>query len=75
MADPFPDEATIMDTDFQHAGVQVPREKIFSTLVYPAYRYVDEMSPMRIYIPSRYVMLKLIKGCLDCNTIDELWIN
>ena len=35
-------------------------------LVYPPQRYVDDHSPLCIYLPSRDVMLKIMRACVGC---------
>jgi hypothetical protein len=35
-------------------------------LVYPEERYVDDHSPFCIYIPSKPIMVKLMKACIGC---------
>ena len=71
MADPFPDEATVADTE----NMTIIDEEIsLDKLVYPASRY-NEHHPRPIYIPSRYLMIKMIKSCMGCRTKDDLWFN
>ena len=71
LADPFPDEGTIMDKNNELLSKnQMSIEK----LIYPKSRYSYNYSPARIYIPSRYVMIKIIKACIGCTTPRDLWL-
>jgi hypothetical protein len=43
-------------------------------LIYPLIRYDPDDSPMTIYIPTRSVMFKLMRACLGCKHVEDLWI-
>ena len=72
MADPFPDESTMMDTDNQYVG---PDKFNMSKLVYPKSRFTKEHTPMIIYIPSREMMIKIMRASMGCQRIEDLWFN
>ena len=72
MADPFPDESTTMDEDNKWIG---PEPFTISQPVYPTSRYRPDQSPKIIYIPSRYLMIKILRACFGCATADDLWFN
>ena len=43
-------------------------------LVYHESRYKEEYSPYVIYLPSDDLMFKLMRACLNCKQIEDLWI-
>ena len=43
-------------------------------LIYPRDRYTSEHSPMTIYIPTREIMFKMMRACLGCKNVEDLWI-
>jgi len=72
MADPFPDESTFVSDE--HAMIGKENLSV-DKLVYPRYRYIEGQSPLAIYIPSRPIMVKIMRACMGCHTPDELWFN
>ena len=64
--DPFPDEFSSCEKDFL---------KYRYELVYQEARYSPYYSPFMIYIPSRHVMVKLMRSCLGCETKEDFWIH
>jgi hypothetical protein len=44
-------------------------------LVYDESRYNEKHSPYVIYLPSDDVMFKLMRACLHCEAVGDLWIN
>ena len=59
--DPFPDEHSNID------GLFLDNEK---DLVYNESRYTEEHSPFMLYIPNKVVMVKIMRACLGCETVD-----
>lgn len=49
-----------------------PPEEI--NLIYCKERYTKEYSPMTVYIPTKDIMFKLMRGCLGCQNVEDLWI-
>jgi len=47
----------------------------FDELVYDSSRYMEEYSPLVVYLPDKWLMLKLMRACINCKTHKELWIN
>ena len=43
-------------------------------LVYNIERYLEENSPMCVYIPSKLVLLKMMRACLGIERVEDLWI-
>jgi hypothetical protein len=44
-------------------------------LAYERKRYIQDNSPYCIYLPSKEIMFKLMRACIKCEEISELWIN
>jgi hypothetical protein len=63
--DPFPDDYSSIE-----GGYLKDRFKF----VYQDHRYTPDHSPFMIYIPSRHVMVKLMRSCLGIQSLDEFWI-
>ena len=71
MADPFPDEQTNMGDN----GLIGNKEITIETLVYPEYKYQKKQSPNAMYFPGTYILWKMMRACLGCQTPQELWFN
>ena len=70
ITDPFPNEKK----DNQRVNFSKP-ERV-DDFVYPKSRMMDEYcSPRVIYLPSKDVMLKLMRACIGVRFEDELWFN
>ena len=63
MADPFPDENTVISDGKQLFGDNMIG---IDELVYPEQKYLKNKSPKTIFIPQRTVMIKLIRAALGC---------
>jgi len=74
MADPFPDETTTLDESNVMLGDQVFTP---DKLIYPDYKYhaSKSRSPTCIYMPSRPLLLKILRACMGVNEVEELWFN
>ena len=44
-------------------------------IVYPLSRYVQGQAPAPIYIPSKEIMINLMRACVSCGNEQELWIH
>ena len=44
-------------------------------LVYKRDRYLKDVRPFFVYIPSKILMLKLMRACVEVNLEEELWFN
>ena len=44
-------------------------------LVYDPSRYVADASPSLIYIPSRKMMMTMMRACIQVANLSELWVN
>ena len=64
MFDPFPEEP--METEFA-----IPTSE--GDLVYRSDRYIDGQSPKCIYIPSKLILWKMMRACLDIKDTKDLW--
>lgn len=45
-----------------------------SGMAYADSLYVSDRSPMCIYMPSNEVLFKLMRACIGCEKIEDLWI-
>ena len=55
---------------------KVLRPKVADDLVYPKERYHrPRQSPRCIYFPTRQLMLKIMRACVDVKTESDLWYN
>ena len=70
--DPFPDEHTMAIHD-QNQETEFLRDP--EDLVYHESRYSEEYSPLVIYMPSKMVLVKLMRACMACDDPSDLWIN
>ena len=66
MFDPYPEEQ--METTFA-----IPQSD--KDLVYRIDRYVKGNSPNAIYFPSKMVLFKIMRACIDVQSADQLWFN
>ena len=64
MFDPFPSEA--MEKDFN-----IPEKD--DDLVYSNDRYIKDNSPVCIYLPSKLLLLKIMRACIDIEHEKDLW--
>ena len=64
MFDPYPNET--METSFN-----IPTTD--EDLVYRGDRYVKKCSPNAIYFPSKKVLFKIMRACLDVTDPEKLW--
>ena len=49
-------------------------EQRLVNLVYQAQRYIEDCSPMCVYIPSNEVLFKMMRACIGCEHVEDLWI-
>ena len=63
MQDPFPDSY----------APEFKGPKNVCDLVYSKSRYNADQSPNCIYFPSRYLMFKMMRACVDVNKKEDLW--
>lgn len=71
LADPFPDEATTIDEQFQLIGTE---KILLDKFVYPDVWYESQWSPQMIYLPTRIIMMKMMRGCMGCDSKSDLWV-
>ena len=65
IADPFPDESTLMDQKSQQLG----KERFtLSKNVYPAFINfeINTDTPFMIFLPSRILLVKMMRSCMGC---------
>lgn len=62
--DPFPQE--LMDSKYE-----VPRTA--DNLVYAAHKYQEDDSPNTLYFPSKLLLFKIMKACIDVEEEKDLW--
>ena len=63
--DPFPDEHSSIDREFL-----VDRD----ALIYHESRYNDLNSPIAVWIPSKLVLIKMMRACIGVDKVENLWI-
>ena len=44
-------------------------------LIYPEHKYNSEQSPTCVYMPSRPMILKILRACMGVEQVEELWFN
>jgi hypothetical protein len=69
----FSSESIDSSDDNEEHHCHVPRDTVVD-LAYTESRYSVWMSPMIIYIPSKLLMLKMMKSCLGCNSVNDLFL-
>lgn len=47
----------------------------YNDWVYPEFRYKKGFSPYCIYIPTKEMMLKIMRACIGVKKKEDLWIN
>jgi hypothetical protein len=52
----------------------VLKKEEIKDLIYDVDRYIEDTSPMCVYIPCRELLFKMMRACLGCSTIKDLWI-
>jgi hypothetical protein len=71
MADPFPDEATMLDK----SSHLLRNEKFkLENSVYPKSYMSSKFPPNMIYIPNRVVLIKMMRASFDCQNKNDLWL-
>ena len=65
-SDPFPDEHSSLEPVFLEDK---------NELVYDESYYKEEYSPRIIYLPSKLVMIKMMRACIGVDKPQNLWIN
>lgn len=61
----------------QSKGLKTPPEiKNAKTtdLAYDIDRYLEHSSPMSVYIPAPDLLFKMMRACIGCQSIKDLWI-
>ena len=58
----------------EEAGYESTLDKTCVNLVYHINRYIEDCSPMCVYIPSNEVMFKMMRACLEVKEIKDLWM-
>lgn len=43
-------------------------------LIYNSRRNKEEDSPLCVYIPSKDLMFKMMRACIGCECVEDLWI-
>jgi hypothetical protein len=71
------EQVGLCDPYIQELGSgKVIRPKVADDLVYSKSRYYyEQQSPRCIYIPTRQLMLKLMRACVDVKSEADLWFN
>ena len=74
MTDPFPDDDAFKlgSKNDEPDDLKIPTN--VEDKVYPKSRYISQNSPNCIYIPSKEIMLKLMRACIKVSKPEELWL-
>lgn len=75
LGDPFPDANTNLLSNRDKLLLAHSADLKITDLVYPDSRYHPDRSPSMIYMPSRSVIIKLIRACLCVKDEEDLWFN
>ena len=67
IADPFPNEDSTNNISFA-----MPEK--CDIFVYSESRLIEDTSPYCIFIPRKEVMFKMMRACIGCNNVSDLWI-
>ena len=70
MKDPFEKENTK-----EQALLENQENSDSTILIYERERYFEKESPKPIYIPSRKLMLKIMRACIGVHDEKDLWFN
>jgi hypothetical protein len=62
--DPFYDESSLFDSENDCRDPKKPFK--MEENIYPDSRYCAEHSPLILYIPSKNLMIKMMRACFDC---------
>ena len=73
LSDPFVDESSEFDAENDCRDPKDPFR--MEKNIYPDSRYCKEHSPLILYIPSRTIMIKMMRACFDCSKPEDLWFN
>ena len=84
-SDPFPISKLKDDKDSQKnykkkaykSNIKKFSKECFFTdgaLIYNRKRNCEDFSPMCVYIPSRDLIFKMMRACIGCEKIEDLWI-
>jgi hypothetical protein len=57
------------------SGCSSDDEEVLIHDVYKFTRYLSRHSPHCIYLPTKFVMFKLMRACIDVKGVGELWFN
>ena len=68
--DPFPN-----DKEYKFARQEFKMPKSVNDMVYPPHFFNPQYSPNCIYIPTRVMMFKIMRACVEVKDPGELWIN
>ena len=49
-------------------------QEVKTNLTYHLDRYVEECSPMCVYIPNRALLWKMMRACIGVSDVGDLWI-
>jgi hypothetical protein len=63
--DPFPDKTSSVEPELLHDR---------QDLVYPPSRYRNEASPAMLFLPSKQMILKMMRACMGVTRIQDLWL-
>jgi len=74
MGDPYPDDdLTVIGSRDDPRTCELPQTP--EDQVYPQTRLIKGLSPYTLYIPSKEVMVKMMRSCITVKDPQDLWIN
>ena len=60
---------------FSNPSVYIDKIKDNDDLIYDDCRYIDPNTPpMSVYLPSKALVFKMMKACVNCMSKEQLWI-
>ena len=54
--------------------LEIKGKNLIEDLIYMPNRYDEVHSPLCVYIPSKALLFKMVRACLGCKSVEDLWI-
>lgn len=75
-ADPFPNDNAILTIEKDLSQNKDCLSDPCQIFIYPNCKIlVPESTPMQSYIPSKVMMFKMMKSCINIKELEKLWVN
>lgn len=69
------DKKIVQEEEKTVKEVEIIKAVEVSRLNYPENRLIKGQSPIQIFIPSKEIMIKLMRACICVEKVDDLWIS